>query len=88
MGEYLKNKGEITVVKAVYYTVVVHNFNLQEKTTTSTIEVTTNFVKEFKAHFEKKLLYYAGITSFVISKYFMERVMICVCRLLYNDIDL
>ena len=43
-------------IKAVYYTVVVHNFNLQEKTT-STVEVTTNFVKKFKAHFEKKLLY-------------------------------
>ena len=43
-------------VKAVYYTVLVHNFNLQEKTT-STVEVTTNFVKKFKAHFEKKLLY-------------------------------
>ena len=35
---------------AVYYTVVVHNFNLQEKTA-STVEVTTNFVKK------KKLLY-------------------------------
>ena len=45
-----------THLKAVYYTVVVHNINLQEKTT-STVEVTTNFVKKFKAHFEKKLLY-------------------------------
>ena len=44
-------------LKAVYYTVVVHNFNLQEKTT-STVEVTTNFIKKFKAHFEKKLLNY------------------------------
>ena len=43
-------------LKTVYYTVVVHNFNLQEKTT-STVEVTINFVKKFKAHFEKKLLY-------------------------------
>ena len=44
------------LLKAVYYTAVVHNFNLQEKTT-STVEVTTNFVKKFKAHFEKKLLH-------------------------------
>ena len=44
------------LLKAVYYTAVVHNFNLQEKTT-STVEVTTNFVKKFKVHFEKKLLY-------------------------------
>ena len=43
-------------LKAAYYTILVHNFNLQEKTT-STVEVTTNFVKKFKAHFEKKLLY-------------------------------
>ena len=65
----------------------MHNFNLQEKTT-STIEVRTNFGKKFMAHFEKKLLYSAGITCFVISKYFMERLMICESRLLYNDIDL
>ena len=45
-----------TAVKSVYYIVVVHNFNLQEKTA-STVELTTNFVKTFKAHFEKKLLY-------------------------------
>ena len=44
------------LLKAVYYTTVVHNFNLQEKTT-STVEVTTNFVKKFQAHFEKKLLH-------------------------------
>ena len=44
-----------SLLKAVYYTIVVHNFNQQEKTT-STVEVTTNFVKKFKAHFEKKLL--------------------------------
>ena len=37
----------------------MQNFNLQEKTT-STVEVTTNFIKKLKAHFEKKL------TSFVI----------------------
>ena len=49
-------KAEKKSLKAVYYTVVVHNFNLQEKTT-STVEVTTNFVKKFKAHFEKKHLY-------------------------------
>ena len=42
-------------LKAVYYTVVVHNFNLQEKTI-STVEVTTYFVKKFKAHIEKKIL--------------------------------
>ena len=41
-------------LKAVYYTIIVHNFNLQKKTT-STVEVTTNFVKKFKVHFEKKL---------------------------------
>ena len=52
------------------------------------MEVTTNFDKKFKAHFEKKLLHQAGITSFVTSKDFMERLIICVCRLLYNDIDL
>ena len=39
----------------------VYHLNLQEKTT-STVEVTTKFVKKFKAHFEKKLLYYTGIT--------------------------
>ena len=43
-------------LKAVYYTIIVHNFNLQEKTT-STVEVTTDFAKKFKLHFEKKLLY-------------------------------
>ena len=35
------------LLKAVYYTVVVHNFNLQEKTT-STVEVTTNFFRNSK----------------------------------------
>ena len=44
------------LLMAVYYIVVVHNINLQEKTT-STVEVTTNFVEKFKVHFEKKLLY-------------------------------
>ena len=44
------------LLKAVYYTVIVHNSNLQEKTN-STVEVTTNFIKKFEAHFEKKLLY-------------------------------
>ena len=43
-------------LKAVYYTVLVHYFNLQEKTT-STVKVTTN-CKKLKAHFEKKLLHY------------------------------
>ena len=34
--------------------------------------MTTNFVKKFKAHFEKKLLNKARITSFEITKYFIE----------------
>ena len=55
---FYKNVAEtfLILLKAVYHTVIVHNFNLQEKTT-STFEVTTNLVKKFKAHFEKKLLY-------------------------------
>ena len=65
----------------------MHDFILQEKTT-STVEVTTNFVENFKAHFEKNLLHKVGITTFVISNYFMEGLMICVYRLLYNDIYL
>ena len=48
----------------------MHDFDLQEKTT-STVEVTTNFAKKFKAHFEKKLLYLRRVTSFKISKYFI-----------------
>ena len=58
----------------------MHNFNLQEKTT-SAVEVTTNFVKKFKAHFENKFLCQAGITSFVI---FHGKAN----DLLYNDIHL
>ena len=46
----------VAICKAVYYTIVVHNFNMQEKTT-STVEVKTNFIKRFMAHFEKTLLY-------------------------------
>ena len=52
----LEYRDPLDILKAVYYTGVVHNFNLQEKTT-STVEVTTNFVEKLKAHFEKKLLY-------------------------------
>ena len=62
------------VLKAVYYTVVVHNFDLQEKNYIN-FKVTTNFVKKFQAHFEKKLLYIARITAFKISKYFIERLL-------------
>ena len=40
---------------AVYYTIVVHNFNLEEKTA-STAEVKTNVVKKSKVNFETKLL--------------------------------
>ena len=39
------------------------------------IEITKNFVKKFKAHFEKKVLNKARITSFEISKYFIENVL-------------
>jgi hypothetical protein len=42
-----------TTLKAV----LVHNFNLKEKAT-YTVEATTNFLKKFKVHFEKRLLYY------------------------------
>ena len=51
----------------MYHTLEVHNIDLQEKST----EVTTNFVKKFKVHFEKKLFFKARITSFEISKYFI-----------------
>ena len=36
------------------------------------MEITTNFVKKFKAHFEKKLLNKAINTSSEVSKYFSE----------------
>ena len=58
-------------IKPAYYITVVHNFDLQEKNYFN-IEITTNFVKRFKAHFEKKLLNKARITSFEVSKYFIE----------------
>ena len=48
-------KVKFCILKAVYYTFIEHNFNLQEKTT-SNVEVTTNLVKKFKAHFEKQEL--------------------------------
>ena len=38
---------QLSRLKAVYNTVVMHNFNLREKTN-STIEVTTNFAKKLR----------------------------------------
>ena len=46
-----------TRLKAVCYTVVVHNLNPQIKTIYFIVDVTTNFVEKFKAHFEQKLWY-------------------------------
>ena len=37
---------------------------LTQEKTTSTVEVTTNFVKKFKGHFEKKLNNNFGLDSF------------------------
>ena len=48
------------------------------------VEVTANFGGKLKADFEieKKLLYLAEFISFEVSNYFIDRLMICVCRLL------
>ena len=58
--------GGIQQLKAVYYTVEVHNFDLQEKNYFN-FEVTTNFVWKFKADFKKKLLYYARIKVHILT---------------------
>ena len=63
----------------------MHNFNLQEKTT-STVEVTTIFVKKFKAHFEKKLNNNFGLDSFccytdLLSSSTVEVVFSCRLKL-------
>ena len=51
----------------------MHNFNLQEKTT-STVEEKPNFIKKFKAHFEKKLLYFDNMLK--SRNYFFRNIKI------------
>ena len=62
----------------------MQNFNLQEKTT-STVEVTTNFVKKFKANFEKKLCIKQELLLSNIKIFHGKANDLCM---LYNDIHL
>ena len=64
-------------------------FNMQEKTT-STVEVTTNFIKKFKAHFEKKLNNNFGLDSFccytdLLSSSTVEVVFFLQIKIMHYD---
>ena len=67
------------LLKAVYYTVEVHDFDLQEKTASS-LKKQQTLLKNLRHILKRNFCIKKRITSFKISKYFIENDLCMLIR--------